>query len=101
MFVPKITPYLRRLGAHLQEAKEKNQEEQDRQKSCVDRHRGPVPRCNEGDKVLLKTHLLNQALQGISTKLLLRRDEPYIFKRMVAPTSYGYVGKYHISDLTL
>lgn len=61
----------------------------------------------EGDLVLMKSHVLSNASKGITSKFTPKRDGPYVISKKVSPTSYllayepsGEVfGKYHVSDL--
>lgn len=104
-FVPRITPYLRRLTGILRDSKDHVIREQDRRKAEADKHRAPH-NLQEGDSVLLRSHVLSNLSKGISSKLTPRRDGPYILTKKVSPTAFQVctptgesVGKYHVSDL--
>ena len=107
-YVPQITPYLLRLAETLRSAKESVEHEQDVRKVAKDKTRQEGERFVPGDFVLLRSHLLSNASKGVSSKLLPKRDGPYIISKKVSPTTYllaysgspsDVFGKYHIGDL--
>lgn len=107
-FVPRITPYLKKLAVVLREAKDRLTQEQDRRKSNADQSRRPLESLKEGDKILLKTHALSNAAKGVSAKLMPKRDGPYLVIKVISPTTYevascddptSSLGRYHISDI--
>lgn len=108
-FVPRITPYLRKLTQVLQESKEILTHEQDHVKKISDNRR-VSSNFNIGDKVLVKTHVLSSKQKGISSKFAPKRDGPYLVKEVVTPTTYllttcdkdrHEIGRYHARDIYL
>lgn len=106
-YVPQITPYLLRLADTISDTKEHIERHQDIQKERVDVKRTDAPSLEEGDLILMKSHVLSNASKGITSKFTPKRDGPYVISKKVSPTSYllayepsGEVfGKYHVSDL--
>lgn len=106
-YVPQVTPYLLKLADTLTASKECIEKQQDIRKAAKDITRRS-DNLVDGDLVLMKTHVLSNAAKGRSSKLVPKRDGPYIVHKVVSPTTYllsfpdrpdEVVGKYHISDL--
>ena len=87
-FVPEITPKLLLMADTLREARGRRETQQDKVKEDVDKHRRPGPSYITGDKVLLETHTLSKANEGISSKLAPRYDGPHTIKKKVGSCSY-------------
>ncbi|KAJ8913094.1 hypothetical protein NQ315_007043 [Exocentrus adspersus] len=107
-FVPRITPYLKKLSDVLCDAKETLMKKQDARKDKYDQGRRQED-FKVGDRVLLKTHTLSNQQKGFTAKLAPKRDGPYWIKEIVGPNSYiiannsqgsEIIGKYHVSDLS-
>lgn len=106
-FVPRITPYLRKLQDCLVDSHQHVIREQDRRKVQADQHRTPTTFA-VGDKVLLKSHVLSDSTKARTSKFVPKRDGPYrILKKTSATTfilapedSQEEMGRYHSSDLT-
>lgn len=106
-FVPRITPYLMRLKDCLQDSTQHVIREQDRRKKYADTKRRPEV-FSEGEKVLLRTHMLSNAKKGLSAKFAPKRDGPYLVKEKISPTTFILttldsredIGRYHARDLT-
>ncbi|KAF9824233.1 hypothetical protein SFRURICE_019913 [Spodoptera frugiperda] len=106
-FVPQITPYLLKLANTVSTAKETLERQQDVRKSYADKGRSPGPEYEEGDLVLMRTHVLSNAGKGVTSKFNPKRDGPYVVSKKVSPTTFllahaktGEIfGKYHVSDL--
>ena len=77
-FIPQITPHLLRLANVLGNVQETQEIMQDKNKKLKDIKRQPQPTLNIGDKVLVATHILSKANQGLTSKFTPRRDGPYI-----------------------
>ncbi|GFW59890.1 transposon Tf2-8 polyprotein [Trichonephila clavipes] len=82
---------------------------QDRQKKYADKSRRPSPNYKINDLVWVKLHPLSKASQNRSTKLMPRRDGPYIVLSQRSPTTFVVascdkpdepLGVYHTSALT-
>ncbi|KAJ8730345.1 hypothetical protein PYW07_017383 [Mythimna separata] len=107
-FVPEITPKLMQLANTLQQAREIQEQSEERRKKYVDKQRREDPGYNPGELVLATTHTLSNALRGVSNKFAPRRDGPYIIKKRHGPSSYEIadpqkpdvvIGVYHASAL--
>jgi hypothetical protein len=107
-FVAEATPKLLRLADTLEIAREQHESEQTRRKRHADLGRQPSPEYQLGDLVLVSLHQLSNARQGVSSKLLPRRDGPYAIRAQKGPTSYELesltnpsevIGTYHTSQL--
>ncbi|KAJ3651879.1 hypothetical protein Zmor_017885 [Zophobas morio] len=107
-FIPRITPYLKKLATTLSEAMDRNCKKQDVQKTRLDSRRRPAV-FKKGDKVLLKSHTLSSSKSGFSSKLAPKRDGPYMILRIASPTTYELgsctnpperIGRYHAADLS-
>lgn len=109
-FIPQITPHLLRLADTLEIANESQEKMQDRNKQFVDRKRKPQKDIKIGDKVLVSTHILSKANQGLTSKFTPRRDGPYIVIGKKGSCCYTVAAKddpstpistHHVSALTL
>ncbi|CAK1589903.1 unnamed protein product [Parnassius mnemosyne] len=104
---PQITPYLLKLADSLSEAKENIEHQQDLRKLQADSDRRDSDPLQEGDFVLMKSHVLSNAAKGVTSKFIPKQDGPYVISKQVSPTTYiltsqktgEVVGKYHVSDL--
>ena len=105
--VPQITPYLLKLVDSLSQAKENIEHQQDLRKHQADSRRRVSDPFEEGDLVLMKTHVLSNASKGVTSKFIPKQDGPYVVSKKVSPTTYALtsqktgevVGKYHVSAL--
>ena len=109
-FIPQITPHLERMANTLALADESQQRLQDKNKTYADKNRKPHEEINVGDEVLVNTHVLSQASKGITSKLIPRRDGPYIVLSKQGALCYEIaskenpnipLGTHHVRDLTL
>ncbi|XP_062524529.1 uncharacterized protein LOC134198871 [Bombyx mori] len=109
-FVPQITPYLRKFVNSFSAVRERVETLQDKAKGYADRSRRPIETFNEGDMVLIKSHVLSKSANGLTSKFVPKRDGPYRIVKKVSPTTYHVahvdkpdevLGKYHVNDLTL
>lgn len=109
-FVPQITPYLRKFVNSFSAVRERVETLQDKAKGYADRSRRPIETFNEGDMVLIKSHVLSKSAKGLTSKFVPKRDGPYRIVKKVSPTTYHVahvdkpdevLGKYHVNDLTL
>lgn len=108
-FVPQITPYLRQFLKSLSAVRERVEIQQDKTKQYADSSRRPAETFKVGDLVLLKSHLLSNAVKDVTAKFFPRRDGPYRVTEQVSPTTYTIasieqpdivLGRYHTQDLT-
>ena len=108
-FVQEVTPRLLRMATTLEKAQETHEREQTRRKNQADSHRRPAPDLSPGDYVYVASHTLSSAAHQRSSKLLPRRDGPYLILRQRGPSSYQIarpdqpnepLGVYHVSALT-
>ncbi|GFV86061.1 retrovirus-related Pol polyprotein from transposon 412 [Trichonephila clavipes] len=108
-FVPEFTPYLKRFEGYMSQIKENIEMSQDRQKTYADKSRTPSPNYKVNDLVWVKLYPLSKASQNRSTKLMPRRDGPYIVLSQRSPTTFVVascdkpdepLGVYHTSALT-
>lgn len=107
-FVPNITPYLKKMAATLDEARDIHEKAQAVQKEAADQKRRSAPEYKVGDLVLLRTQGPNDAGRGQTAKFIPRRDGPYKIGKVISSTTYGLeniqtgkdIGKYHVSHLT-
>ncbi|XP_048516500.1 uncharacterized protein LOC125502444 [Dendroctonus ponderosae] len=92
----------------LQEACEAHEKSQDRRTNLKNAGRRDTA-FNEGDRVLVDTHVLSKASQQFTSKFAPKRDGPYLIQRMLSPTTYMLssidqpdkpIGKNHTSALT-
>lgn len=106
-FATEITPYLKLLANTLYEAKENHIQAQDKRNSYKNQHRRPTT-YSVGDHVMVESHLLSKAKDGITAKFSPKRDGPYEIVKVVTPTTYIVaspknltvpLGKYHASAL--
>lgn len=79
-FVPGIIPYLKKLAATLDEARDTHEKAQEVQKRYVDKGRRSPPEYQVGDLVLLTTQGQNDVGRGQSAKFVPHRDGPYRIK---------------------
>ncbi|CAK1594924.1 unnamed protein product [Parnassius mnemosyne] len=104
--VLQITPYLLKLADSLSEAKENIEHQQDLRKLQADSDRRDSDPLQEGDLVLMKSHVLSNANKGVTSKFIPKQNGPYVISKQVSPTTYiltsqktgEVVGKYHVSD---
>lgn len=109
-FVPQITPHLLRLADSLSLAMECQEKMQDRNKLYADLKRRPQQNFEIGDRVLISTHILSKKDNNLTSKLVPRRDGPYIILNKKGTSCYTVasmdqpsvpIATYHSSDLTL
>ncbi|XP_075162854.1 uncharacterized protein LOC142235487 [Haematobia irritans] len=77
-FISQITPHLIKMSDTLEKAKEATEKKQDRNKLYGDLKRRPQISFDIGDKVLVRTHVLSNANNNVTSKFIPRRDGPYI-----------------------
>ncbi|GFS77946.1 hypothetical protein TNCV_2028161 [Trichonephila clavipes] len=108
-FVPEITPYLKKFAKFSTQIREVVEEQQDSRKFYADKKRKAAPTYQPGEHVFVASHPLSNAAQGRSTKLMSRRDGPYVILTQSSPSSYEIasldnpgepLGVYHTSALT-
>ncbi|GFX46347.1 integrase catalytic domain-containing protein [Trichonephila clavipes] len=108
-FVPEITPYLKKFAKFSTQITEVVEEQQDSRKFYADKKRKAAPTYQPGEHVFVASHPLSNAAQGRSTKLMPRRDGPYVILTQRSPSSYEissldnlgeHLGVYHTSALT-
>ncbi|KAA5657792.1 transposase family protein, partial [Pseudomonas aeruginosa] len=87
-FVPQITPYLRKFVNSFSAVRERVETLQDKAKGYADRSRRPIETFNEGDMVLIKSHVLSKSAKGLTSKFVPKRDGPYRIVKKVSPTTY-------------
>lgn len=106
-FVSEVTPYLLRIAETMKEVSETLEREQDRSKAYTDGSRRLFVSFQEGDQVMVKTRLLSDAAQSVTSKFATRRDGPYRIAKQVSPVSYqiadnstgDLLSVRHVSDL--
>jgi hypothetical protein len=107
-FIAEITPKLILLSETLKRAREVQEQKEETRKGYVDKTRRSGVLYNAGTLVLVKTHPISRAAQGVSAKFAPRRDGPYIITKQHGPSSYQLalantpdtaVGIYHASAL--
>jgi hypothetical protein len=107
--VHEITPKLKRLSEHLLKAREVQELKEEQRKVLVDQSRRPQSNYKPGDLVLVESHPISKASQGVTAKFAPRRDGPYQIVRSHGPTSFQLsspetptlpIGVYHSSALT-
>ncbi|GFV50214.1 hypothetical protein TNCV_621271 [Trichonephila clavipes] len=108
-FVPEITPYLKKFAKFSTQIREVVEEQQDSRKFYADNKRKAAPTYQPGEHVFVASHPLSNAAQGISAKLMPRRDGPYVILTQRSPSSYEIaslhnprepLGVYHTCALT-
>ncbi|GFX17537.1 integrase catalytic domain-containing protein [Trichonephila clavipes] len=109
IFVPKITPYLKKFTKFSTQIIEVDEEQQDSRKFYADKKRKAAPTYQPVEHVFVASHPLSNTAQGRSAKLMPRRDGPYMILKQRSPSSYEIasldnpgepVGVYHTSALT-
>ncbi|GBL89307.1 Transposon Tf2-11 polyprotein [Araneus ventricosus] len=104
-----FTPYLKRFRRNMSQIKENIEKSQDRRKAYADKSRKPSPNFKPDDLVWVKLHPLSKANQSKSSKLMPRKDGPYVILSQKSPTSFIIarcdepdepLGAYHVSALT-
>ncbi|GFU86080.1 integrase catalytic domain-containing protein [Trichonephila clavipes] len=108
-FVPEITPYLKKFAKFSTQIREAVEEQQDSRKFYADKKRKAAPTYQPGEHVFVASHLLSNAAQVGSAKIMPRRDGPYVILTQRSPSSYEIasldnpgvpLGVYHTSALT-
>jgi hypothetical protein len=107
--ISELTPYLRRMTAVWNEARERHDIQQDRHKVYADQRRREEPPFNIGDLVWVALKTLSKAAKGVTNKFHPKRDGPYRICHQVSPTTYSVANPstpeeihatYHVSSLT-
>ena len=108
-FVAEITPKLLAIAETLERSKEIRAGKEEGRKAQADKARRPDPGYKQGDLVLADVHAVSKTAQGISNKLVPRRDGPYVIRTKLGATTYklampddslNTVGTYHTSALS-
>ena len=108
-FIPQITPHLMRLADIIKLVEETQQRMQDKNQQYANQKRQPQKIINIGDKVMVDTHILSKASQGLTSKFVPKRDGPYIiiakegavcFKVASKENPNISLGTHHVSTLT-
>lgn len=88
VFIPQITPYLRRLACTLQDARDNQEKAQDRAKKYADERRQDLPKLQVDGNVFINKHALSKAKDSYTSKFAPRRDGPYEVCKITSPTTY-------------
>lgn len=97
-FVSEVIPYLMKVADTLKKVTEIHEREQDRRKEYADQSRQQAGYFKVGDQVMIKTRMLSNAPQGITSKFAPKRDGPYTIVKRISPVSYQ-IADSHIGEL--
>ena len=87
-FIPQITPHLLKMADTLKIANEYQAKMQTKNKNYVHQFRRPQTELQIGDRVLVKTHVLSNATQALTSKFVPKRDGPYTIIEKKGSSSY-------------
>jgi hypothetical protein len=87
--ISELTPYLRRIIAVSNKARERHDIQQNRHKVYADQRRREEPPFNIDDLVWVALKTLNKAAKSVTNKFQPKRDGPYRICHQVSPTTYS------------